>query len=48
MKPLPVGIQTFGDIVRGGFLYDMDFSLGESRFEFPSYRYLTGQAQDLS
>ena len=21
LKPLPVGIQTFGDIVRGGFLY---------------------------
>ena len=21
LKPLPVGIQTFGDIIRGGFLY---------------------------
>ena len=37
LKPLPVGIQTFGDIIRGGFVY-----VDKTRWIYALVRYPKG------
>ena len=37
LRPLPVGIQTFGDIIRGGFLY-----VDKTRWIHELVRYVLG------